>query len=138
MTEPPSPDTDPPIGDDPEPEPEPDPEPDTFPRSYVEELREEARGYRQRISTEENRVAELSEHLWRNHVAATGRLADPDDLPWPTDTDPSDTDQIHEKIDALLSRKPHLAARRANGDIGQHDRAETAPVNLAAMLRANT
>ena len=50
-----------------------------------------------------------------------------------------DAEALTAALDALLDAKPHLAARRARGDLGQHERRDTAePVNLASMLRANT
>lgn len=123
---------------DPEPEPEPEPDGDTFPRAYVERVRSESRRYRERAQTAEQRAGELAAALWRTRVAATDRLADPDDLPLPEDGDPLDDDGLAAAVDALLERKPHLAARRARGDVGQHERrAADDSVSLAGLLRAN-
>lgn len=126
--------------DDPERTDEPgDGDGETFPRAYVESLRGESRRYRERAQSAEARTGDLAAALWRERVAATDRLADPDDLPLPEDTDPLDAEAVSAAVDALLERKPHLAARRARGDLGQHERRDTAePVNLASILRANT
>jgi hypothetical protein len=49
---------------------------DTFPRSYVERLRRESAGYRERAQTADTYAKRLHLEL----VRATGRLADPTDL----------------------------------------------------------
>lgn len=112
-------------------EPEPD-EPDTFPRSYVEELRQENGRYRQRAQ----RADDLAAALWTARVTATGRLADPSDLPYPEDADPLDADAVTAAVDDLLTRKPHLASRRPRGDVGQGVSGPTDNVNLAGVLRS--
>lgn len=104
---------------------------DTFPRSYVEKLRRESQGYRERA----NRATEYAERLHTELVRATGRLADPEDLPF-DEAHLEDSDSLSGAIDALLKRKPHLASRRPTGDIGQGASGKGAPVDLAAMLRA--
>lgn len=109
-----------------------------FPRVYVERLRGESRKYREQARTAQQRAGELSAALWQASVSASGRLADPEDLPMPEDADPTDPDTVAAAVDELLQRKPHLAARRAGGDIGQHDRTAAGDdTNLAAMLRLN-
>lgn len=90
------------------------PEGDTFPREYVERLRRENAGYREKAQRVEARERELFEA----RVAATGRLQDPTDLPF----DPAlvdDAEALAAAVDDLLARKPHLATRRVVGDIGQ-------------------
>ena len=67
-------------------------------------------------------------------VAATGRLADPDDLPF-DETHLDDPDALTAAIDELLARKPHLKSRRAVGDVGQGAGGASADVDLAGMLR---
>ena len=47
---------------------------DTFPRSYVERLRRESAGYRERANTADTYARRLHTEL----VRATGRLAEPD------------------------------------------------------------
>ncbi|WP_252980167.1 hypothetical protein [Mycobacterium riyadhense] len=53
----------------------------TFSREYVKELREESKGHRLRADAAEGRADELAKRLHAALVAATGRLADPADLP---------------------------------------------------------
>lgn len=103
---------------------------DTFPRKVVEDLRQENGRYRQRAQKAEQR-------LHNELVRATGRLADPSDLPF--DAEHLDDDAaLSAAIDTLLTRKPHLAARRPTGDIGQGVTKSTAPVNLHDILRTST
>ena len=124
--------------DDDETEPDDEHDGDTFPRAYVEQLRGKQRRYRERAKAAEERAGTLSAELWRSRVEALDRLADPADLPLPEDIDPLDPDAVAAAVDELLERKPHLAARRARGNLGQHERRETdEPVSLAGMLRAN-
>lgn len=101
-------------------EQQPSEDADTFPRSYVEQLRTESHGYRQQLRDQQQRADDLAAQLWHANVAATGRLADPTDLQQPEGVDPSDTEAIGAAVDELLQRKPHLQARVAHGDIGQH------------------
>ncbi|UUO03634.1 hypothetical protein M4D79_12130 [Mycolicibacterium novocastrense] len=103
-------------------------EPETFPRQYVLGLRSEAARYRERAKTAERR-------LHTALVAATGRLADPEDMPFDA-AHLDDADALNAAIDELLTRKPHLKSRRVSGDVGQGDRgASPATVNLLGMLR---
>lgn len=108
---------------------------DTFPRAYVERLRSEAADYRTTARQREEDLGALKGEVWALRVAASGRLADPTDLPLPDDTD-TDADTVEAAITELLERKPHLAARRASGDIGQHERRSDTggDVNLAELL----
>lgn len=105
----------------------------TFSRTYVEKLRRENAGYRERA----NRADELATRLHTALVAATGRMADPTDLPYEA-THLDDEDALTTAIDELLAKKPHLATRRPFGDVGQGRRgaASEAPVNLADILRS--
>ncbi|POX82192.1 hypothetical protein C3477_23860 [Mycobacterium kansasii] len=105
-------------------------EPETFPRSYVEELRQENGKYRQRAQAGEVYAQRLHTEL----VRATGRLADPTDLPFDAEH-LDDADKLAAAIDDLLSRKPHLANRRPVGDIGQGATPIRGTVDLAAILR---
>ncbi len=107
-------------------------EPDTFPRSYVEELRQENGRYRQRAQ----RADDLAAALWTARVTATGRLADPTDLPLPEDADPLDADAVSAAVDDLLNRKPHLASRRPRGDVGQGVGGSSTSTDLAGILRS--
>ncbi|OMC09229.1 hypothetical protein [Mycolicibacterium fortuitum] len=93
-------------------------EPETFPRSYVEKLRQENGKYRQRAGEADALAARLHTEL----VRATGRLADPTDLPFDAEHLEGDGSRLREAIDELLEAKPHLATRRPTGDIGQGQR----------------
>ncbi|MDP7728480.1 MULTISPECIES: hypothetical protein [Mycobacterium] len=92
---------------------------DTFPRAYVEKLRTEAKDHRHRAETAETRSNELLRQLFTLKVGATGKLADPTDLEFNADS-LADDDTLNAAIDDLLSRKPHLKARKiAAGPVGQ-------------------
>ena len=106
--------------------------PDTFPRDYVENLRKENGRYRQRASDRDA----LAQRLHTSLVTATGRLADPTDLPF-DDAHLEDADALNAAIDELLERKPHLASRRPRGDVGQGITTKPDSVDLAGILRAN-
>ena len=103
---------------------------ETFPRSYVEELRAENQRYRERG----RRADELARRLHTALVAATGRLADPSDLPF-DESHLDDPDTLTAAIADLLARKPHMAARKPMGEIGQGATPSAATVDLAALLR---
>lgn len=105
---------------------------DTFSRAYVEKLRKESAGYRERARLADDYAQRLHTAL----VSATGRLADPTDLPFDA-ANLDDEQALSGAIDELLTRKPHLASRRPFGDVGQGNRGGVSePVNLADMLRA--
>jgi hypothetical protein len=108
---------------------------DNFPRSYVENLRRESAGYRDKARSAETRSDELARELFTARVAATGMLADPRDLPY--DPEWLDNDQeLRGAIAALLDDKPHLKARTVTGDVGQGRRgAAEAPISLVAELK---
>jgi hypothetical protein len=106
-------------------------EPDTFPRKVVEDLRRENATYRTRAQRADDLAARLHTAL----VAATGRLADPSDLPF-EESHLDDADALSAAIDDLLSRKPHLASRKPHGDVGQGASASGGTVDLAGILRA--
>lgn len=103
---------------------------ETFPREYVEKLRDENAKYRQRAQQSD----ELAHRLHTTMVEATGRLADPTDLPY-DDGHLEDSEALHRAIDALLESKPHLAARKPVGSIGQGATTEAAGVDLVGLLR---
>ncbi|MBE6477839.1 MAG: hypothetical protein E7Z97_07205 [Propionibacteriaceae bacterium] len=106
-------------------------EPETFSREYVRKLRKEAAEARVKA----RRADELARALFTARVAATGRLADPEDLPYSEDL-LDDPDQLTAAIDELLADHPHYAARRPTGSIGQGPIEPTPTVNLADMLRS--
>ncbi len=91
--------------------------PDTFPREVVERLRQENGRYRQRAQQADT----LAQRLHTELVRATGKLADPSDLPF-DEAHLEDPEALAAAVDDLLGRKPHLASRRPSGDIGQGQR----------------
>ncbi|MGY1680719.1 hypothetical protein [Geodermatophilus sp. SYSU D01176] len=107
------------------------PEPETFPAAYVRELRQENARYRTRAQEADA----LAQRLHGALVASTGRLADPTDLPFDA-AHLDDEAALTAAIDELLTRKPHLAARRPVGDIGQGATSGPTTVDLAGLLRS--
>lgn len=105
-------------------------EPETFPRSYVEELRQENGKYRQRAQKGDEYARRLHTEL----VRATGKLADPSDLLF-DEAHLDDPATLDAAIAELIGRKPHLASRRPVGEIGQGPSPSTGSVDLAAILR---
>lgn len=105
-------------------------EPESFSREYVEKLRQENGKYRQRAGESDS----LAQRLHTELVRATGRLADPTDLPFDADH-LADDDKMAAAIEDLLTRKPHLATRRPVGEIGQGATPSGGTVDLAAILR---
>jgi hypothetical protein len=97
----------------------------------VQQLRKESAGYRERAQ----QADALAQRLHAALVAATGRLADPSDLPFAAQH-LDDADALTAAIDELLQAKPHLKSRRVVGDVGQGAGGKAAGVDLAAMLRA--
>lgn len=112
------------------PSPETD-EAETFPRDYVEKLRKESADARVKAK----RADDLAARLHTSLVAATGRLADPSDLPF-DEAHLEDADALNAAVDALIATKPHLASRRPFGVIGQGATPPPAGVDLAGILRA--
>lgn len=104
---------------------------DTFPRSYVEKLRKEAAGHRDRAK----RADDLAQRLHTALVEGTGRLADARDLPF-DESHLDDPAALSEAIDALLADKPHLATRKPMGNIGQGVTPVSNDVSLGGILRA--
>lgn len=105
---------------------------ETFPRAYVEKLRQEAAEARVRAK----KADDLARELFTARVAATGRLADPNDLPF-DDALLADLPALEAAIDELVAQHPHYAARRPRGDVGQGATGSDAgTVNLAGLLRA--
>lgn len=108
-------------------------EPETFPRAYVEQLRRESAGYRDKAK----RVDELAARLQDALVAADGRLADPSDLAFnPEYLD--DPDALDTAIAELIAKKPGLRARQAGGSIGQGNRGASTPkpsTDLISIIR---
>ncbi|WP_288813046.1 hypothetical protein [uncultured Gordonia sp.] len=106
-----------------------EPDGDTFPRDYVESLRGESAGYRTQLRA-------VQERLHGELVRATGLLADPADLPFDA-AHLEDPEALSAAIEALVSAKPHLKARRFVGDVGQGNRGSAnAGVDLLGILRS--
>lgn len=103
---------------------------ETFPRAYVQKLRKEAADHRAKAKDRDD----LAERLHLAQVAATGRLADPTDLPYSEGL--LDPEKLTEALDELLARKPHLASRRPHGDVGQGATGVSETVDLAGILRS--
>ncbi len=113
---------------------EPAAEPETFPREVVERLRQENGRYRQRAQ----RADTLAQRLHSELVRATGRLADPTDLPF-DEAHLDDPEALAAAVDDVVDRKPHLATRRPTGDIGQGQRGPAAePFSLLGLLKERT
>lgn len=102
----------------------------TYKRADIEKLRQENGKYRQRAQ----RADDLAQRLHTELVRATGKLADPTDLPFDEDHI-IDAGKMTAAIDELLTRKPHLASRRPRGEIGQGVSPAAGSVDLAAILR---
>src|SRR5699024_6879211 len=106
-------------------------EQDTFPREYVEKLRDENAKYRQRAQ----KADDLARRLHNALTAASGRLADPSDLPY-DESHLDDPEALETAISQLLAKKPHLGSRKPAGNIGQGASNTTDTIDLAAMLRS--
>lgn len=111
---------------------ETDEEPDTFPRSVVEKLRKENASYRDKAKKAET----YAKALFNARVAATGRLADPDDLTF-DEALLDDHDALTAAVEELVARKPHLALRKPRGDVGAGAlSSDGSSVDLAGILRS--
>jgi len=75
----------------------------------LSKLRREAAGHRVRAKEAETRVSELQQQVFSLLVAADGRLADPSDLPYSEGV--TDAEGVAALIDALITAKPHFAAK---------------------------
>lgn len=107
----------------------PEESPDTFPREYVEKLRKESAEHRVKAK----RADEFAHRLHIALVSATGRLEDPTDLAF-DETHLNDSEALEKAITELLEKKPHLAARRITGNVGQGETGMQG-VDLAGILR---
>lgn len=86
----------------------------TFPKPYVDKLRKEAADNRAKAKRTDDLAARLHTAL----VQATGKLADPSDLPF-DESHLDDAEALDAAIEELISQKPHLASRTPRGNIGQ-------------------
>ena len=105
-------------------------EQETFDREYVTKLRDENARYRQRAG----KADEMARRLHTALVAATGLLADPEDLPY-DEAHLESSEALTEALEARLESKPHRRSRRPSGDIGQGASAPASATDLAAILR---
>jgi hypothetical protein len=107
----------------------------TFSADYVKSLREENAKYRLKAKQADN----LARVLVTEYARGTGKLVDASDLSYSdelldVDGNP-DAEKVRDAVDALIASKPHLAAIRPIGDVGQGTQhAETMP-GLASILR---
>lgn len=110
-------------------------EPANFSRDYVEKLRKESARHRTSAREAAEALAPLQERLHGALVGATGRLADPSDLPFDA-AHLEDEQALTAAIDTLLEAKPHLAPRRVSGDVGQGLGGPNTGVDIGGMLRS--
>lgn len=105
---------------------------DTFSRDYVTKLRREAAGYRDKAKDRDA----LAQRLHVALVAADGRLADPEDLPY-SEEYLEDPEALADAITELISRKPGLRAQQVTGDVGQGRRGSggKAPADLISIIK---
>lgn len=115
---------------------------DTFPRAYVEKLRKESAGLRDRLREAEDardgvteREEDLSRRLHAALLAQDGRLVDAEALPY----DPehlASPEALTAAVDALLNTKPYLASKRYSTIPQGASRTSAADgFSLGAMLR---
>lgn len=111
---------------------------DVFPRAYVSELRKESAGYRDRAKQAEANADAYARRLHAELVKATGKLENPDELPF--DAEHLDNpDALGAALAALLDERPYLAKRVIAGDIGQGSRGDAKPeVSLLDLMRRGT
>lgn len=108
---------------------------DSFPRAYVEDLRKESAGYREKAKQAEERADALAKRLHRELVAATGKLENPADLAFDAEH-LDDANKLSAAIDALLAERPYFAKRKVAGDAGQGPRGDAdVGVSLLGLLR---
>lgn len=90
-----------------------------------------------KLADAEARADKYGRALFTAQVAATGRLADPADLPYNAEL-VDDADALTAAIDALVEAKPHLRSRKPVGDVGQGQTKATTngPVDLFARARS--
>lgn len=107
---------------------------DTFPRTYVEKLRRENAGHREKTKDAEAKADAIARRLHEALVAQTARLQDPTDLPFAAEH-LDDPEALTAAIDALLEDKPHLRARKVAGDVGQGSRGDAAEFSLLDAIK---
>ena len=108
-------------------------DPETFPKAYVEKLRRESAENRVKAKRADDYAARLHTAL----VQATGKLADPADLPYAPEH-LEDPEALQAAIEELLSVKPHLASRVPQGNVGQGYTPADEGFSLSGWLRGQT
>lgn len=108
----------------------------TFDREYVQRLRSESAGHRKRAREAEDAIDGLRRELWGYQVAATGLLADPEDLPFDPEA-AGDPEAVKAAAEALIERKPHMRRTGTAGPLPEA--ANKAPgaggVSWSSLLR---
>lgn len=113
-----------------------DTEADKFDREYVQKVRDEAKRYRLSAKAEAERADAHAKRLFVELVRASGKLADPRDMPFVAEL-LDDSGKLDEAIDALIAERPHLKARTViTGDVGQGRRGTSADCpSFSGLLR---
>ncbi|OBB57957.1 hypothetical protein A5757_19265 [Mycobacterium sp. 852013-51886_SCH5428379] len=91
---------------------------DSFPREYVETLRRESAGHRDKARTAEARADELARALFTARVAALGMVENPAEIAYDADL-LDDADALSAAIEAAITERPYIKARRVTGSVGQ-------------------
>lgn len=110
----------------------------TFSRTYVEKLRRESQGYRERAKLGDTALSRLTESTMKE--ATNPILIDPSDLKYDEESMSDDEgfpdpEKIKDAATALVEKKPHLG-KRPKGNIGQGTRSSEDGFNLAGILRS--
>lgn len=105
-------------------------EPKVFDAEYVASLRAEAAEGRVKAK----RFDELARELFTTKVAALGRLQDATDMAF-DEALLDDPEALQKAVDELVARKPHLAARKLQGSVGQGATTPAPVVSLVDAMR---
>lgn len=110
----------------------------TFSRTYVEKLRRESQGYRERAKLGDTALSRLTESTMKE--VTNPILIDPSDLEYDEESMSDDEgfpdpEKIKDAATALVEKKPHLG-KRPKGNIGQGTRSSEDGFNLAGILRS--
>lgn len=101
----------------------------------IRKVRREAANYRTQLREAETELQDVKAQLFAAKVSASGKFADPSDMPVDLDM-VNDDAALYRAIDELLEHKPHLRARQF-GNIGQGERGTAQGVSLGSILRNN-
>jgi len=83
----------------------------------IRKLRDKNAKYRNRAHEAEKLAEERGRALFTAKVSGLGKLADPTDLEYSEEL--LDDDALSSAVDELLTRRPHYAARKVSGTVGQ-------------------